>query len=90
VQEVKYDETAGTLVAYSLGDFFGDAARGGTNYSIILDVEITKDPEKGTCRVTGYSYTPIYTVTGSQSADGFPFRQQELIVLVSFNTLQKK
>ena len=31
VQEVKYDETAGTLVAYSLGDFFGDAARGGTN-----------------------------------------------------------
>ena len=71
VQEVKYDETAGTLVAYSLGDFFGDAARGGTNYSIILDVEITKDPEKGTCRVTGYSYTPIYTVTGSQSADGF-------------------
>ena len=71
VQEVKYDETAGTLVAYSLGDFFGDAARGGTNYSIILDVEITKDPEKGTCRVPGYSYTPIYTVTGSQSADGF-------------------
>ena len=71
VQEVKYDETAGTLVAYSLGDFFGDAARGGTNDSIILDVEITKDPEKGTCRVTGYSYTPIYTVTGSQSADGF-------------------
>ena len=71
VQEIKYDETAGTLVAYSLGDFFGDAARGGTNYSIILDVEITKDPEKGTCRVTGYSYTPIYTVTGSQTADGF-------------------
>ena len=33
-------------------------------------MEITKDPEKGTCRVTGYSYTPIYTVTGSQSADG--------------------
>ena len=71
VQEVKYDETAGTLVAYSLGDFFGDATRGGTNYSIILDVEITKDPDKGTCRVTGYSYTPIYTVTSSQSADGF-------------------
>ena len=34
-------------------------------------MEITKDPVKGTCRVTGYSYTPIYTVTGSQSADGF-------------------
>ena len=71
VQEIKYDETAGTLVAYSLGDFFGDASRGGTNYSIILDVEITKDNEKGTTRVTGYSYTPIYTVTGAQIADGF-------------------
>lgn len=71
VQEIAYDQTAGTLVAYSLGDFFGDAARGGTNYSIILDVEITKDNQKGTTRVTGYSYTPIYTVTKSQSADNF-------------------
>ena len=71
VQKIDYDEAGGTLVAYSLGDFFGDAARGGTNYSIILDVEITKDNVKGTTRVTGYSYTPIYTVTKSQSADGF-------------------
>ena len=71
VQKIDYNEAAGTLVAYSLGDFFGDAARGGTNYSIILDVEITKDHVKGTTRVTGYSYTPIYTVTKSQSADGF-------------------
>ena len=71
VQKIDYNEANGTLVAYSLGDFFGDAARGGTNYSIILDVEITKDNVKGTTRVTGYSYTPIYTVTKSQSADGF-------------------
>ena len=71
VQKIDYNEAAGTLVAYSLGDFFGDAARGGTNYSIILDVEITKDNEKGTTRVTGYSYTPIYTVTSSQTTDGF-------------------
>ena len=71
VQKIDYNESAGTLVAYSLGDFFGDAARGGTNYSIILDVEITKDNVKGTTRITGYSYTPIYTVTKSQSADGF-------------------
>lgn len=71
VQEVAFDQSAGTLVAYSLGDFFGDGTRGGTNYSIILDVEITKDTEKRTTKVTGYSYTPIYTVTGSQSADGF-------------------
>lgn len=71
VQEIVYDEAEGTLVAYSLGDFFGDADRGGTNYSIILDLEITKDAERGTTRVTGYSYIPIYTVTKTQSADGF-------------------
>ena len=71
VQEIAYDESGGTLVAYSLGDFYGDGTRGGTNYSIVLDVEITKDSENNTTKVTGYSYTPIYTVTGSQSADGF-------------------
>lgn len=71
VQEIAYDQTAGTLVAYSLGDFYGDGSRSGTNYSIILDIEITKDSDKRTTKVTGYSYTPIYTVTGSQSADGY-------------------
>ncbi|MDD5863575.1 MAG: CapA family protein [Firmicutes bacterium] len=71
VQSIIFDEAAGTLEAYSLGDFFGDASRGGTNYSIILDVEITKDSSTGVTKVTGYSYTPIYTVTEGESADGY-------------------
>ena len=71
VQAIEYDELAGTLVAYSLGDFFGDASRGGTNYSIILDLEITKDSSTGTTKVTDYSYTPIYTVSEAESADGY-------------------
>ena len=62
LQPVVFDEMAGTLVAYSLGDFFGEANRGATNYSIILDIEITKDDNAGITRVTDYSYTPIYTV----------------------------
>ena len=66
VQEIDYDEATGSLVAYSLGDFFGDAQRGGTNYSIILDLEITKDLTTGKTRVTDYSYTPIYTLKGSE------------------------
>lgn len=69
VQSIIYDESAGTLVAYSLGDFFGDAARGGTNYSIILDIEITKDSTTGVTKVTDYSYTPIYTVTAADTVD---------------------
>ena len=71
VQAIEYDELAGTLVAYSLGDFFGDASRGGTNYSIILDLEITKDSSTGTTKVTDYSYTPIYTVSEVETADGY-------------------
>lgn len=63
VQQIDYDETTGQLVAYSLGDFFGDATRSGTNYSIILDLEITKDNETGETRVTDYTYTPIYTLS---------------------------
>ncbi len=67
VQPIVYDEDEGTLVAYSLGDFFGDAERGATNYSIILDLEITKDANAGTTKVTGYSYNPIYTVRNGES-----------------------
>ena len=70
VHQIDFDEAAGTLVAYSLGDFFGDGERGGTNYSIILDMEITKDYESGTTKITDYSYTPIYTLAENQ-CDGF-------------------
>ena len=62
VQEIEYDETTGQLVAYSLGDFFGDANRSGTAYSIVLDLEITKDNTSGMTKITNFSYTPIYTV----------------------------
>ena len=62
LQPIVFDKSAGTLVAYSLGDFFGDANRGATNYSVILDLEITKDSNAGTTKVTDYSLSPIYTV----------------------------
>jgi len=69
LQPIVFDALKGTLVAYSLGDFFGDANRGATNYSIILDIEITKDADAGTTKVTDYSYTPIYTVKETESPD---------------------
>ncbi len=62
VQEVKYDPDAGTVVAYSLGDFIGDADRAGSEYSIILELEITKDNTTGTTRITDCSYTPVFTL----------------------------
>ncbi len=63
VQKIDFDPQKGQLVAYSLGDFLGDAQRSGSEYSIILDLEITKDADSGKVALTGYSYTPIYSVT---------------------------
>jgi len=70
LQRIDFDETAGTLVAWSLGDFYGDASEPATNYSVILDLEITRDNELGTSSVTGYSVTPIYTLKPEQSLLG--------------------
>ena len=70
VQEVSFDPLTGNLVAYSLGDFYGDASRGGTSYSIILDLEITKDTDSGITKVTGWDYVPIYTLKKTD-CDGY-------------------
>jgi len=61
VQPIDFDQSAGTLVAYSLGDFVSDAERMGTEYGIILNVEITKDNATGETKVTGYEYIPTYS-----------------------------
>ena len=60
VQAIEYDRENGTLVAYSLGDLLGDGETAGTEYGIILDLEITKDNLEGTTKITGYTYTPIF------------------------------
>lgn len=62
VQQMTLDEETGNFVAYSLGDFFGDATRAGSEYSVILDLEITKDNATGKTQITNFSYTPIFTV----------------------------
>ena len=66
VQQMTYDPETGNFVAYSLGDLLGDGQRSGTEYSVILKLEITKSAE-GT-KITGYSYTPIFTVAERGSA----------------------
>ena len=60
LQKMEFDAGAGTFVAYSLGDFVGDAARSGSEYSVILDLEITKNNDTGETKVTGFTNTPIF------------------------------
>ena len=69
VQAIEYDEATGFFCAYSLGDFFGEGNRSGTAYSIILDLEITKNYDTGETRVTDFSYTPIYTLQETDVPD---------------------
>lgn len=60
VQKIEHDPETGAFVAYSLGDFLGDAEKAGTNYSVLLDMEITKDGSTGETKVTGFDCVPIF------------------------------
>lgn len=52
----------GKFTAYSLGDFVSDAQRSGSEYSVVLDLEITKDKKSGKTKISDFSYTPIFSV----------------------------
>ena len=60
VQQMTFDAQTGQFVAYSLGDFLSDGTQSGTNYSVLLDLEITKDGVTGETGITGFTWTPIY------------------------------
>lgn len=88
VQKMELDAETGQFIAYSLGDFFSDAKRAGSEYSIVLDLEITKDNTTGETKITDYSYTPIFTV----NEQGRPLRilrLQEAIAAYENNFIDK-
>ena len=69
VQKMVLDMEKGTFVAYSLGDFVG-MERAGSEYSVVLDLEIVKDMKTGKTTVNSFNYTPIFTV----DEEGKPLR----------------
>lgn len=90
VQQVVHDGEKGTLIAYSLGDFFGDGIKAGTNYSILLDIEITKSGATGKAAVTGFSYTPVYIADQTAEGKGLQvMRIREAIAAYESNSLGK-
>lgn len=72
VQQVVFDEAKGTVVAYSLGDFYGSGDKNGTYYSVLLNLEVTRDNRTGETRITSCGHTPIYLLTPDR--DGEPLR----------------
>lgn len=90
VQEVRYDQQTGALVAYSLGDFIGNADKSGTGYSMILELEITKDNRTGATKITEYDYTPIYTLTPEVDGESMRLiRIQEAMAAYEADSLNK-
>ena len=63
LQEVDFDKENGTIVAYSLGDFWGDAERTASAYSAVIKLQIAKNDQTGQTRIAGFDYEPIYTFT---------------------------
>lgn len=60
VQTMGFDKETGMFVAYSLGDFLGDGKDAGTDYSVLLQLEITKSGQTGETSITGFDCVPIY------------------------------
>lgn len=60
VQKMGFEDQDGMFVAYSLGDFMVDRENVTTGYSVLLDLEITRDGATGQVRITGYDYVPVY------------------------------
>ncbi len=90
VHEVDFDATQNTLVAYSLGDFFGDATKGGTMYSILLDIQITRDNELGTTRIDGFTVHPLYTLSEKEgNGQRRVVRIQEAVAAYEVNFVDK-
>jgi len=66
VQKIGFDADTGMFIAYSLGDFLSDSEIAGTEYSVLLDLEITKSGKTGKTSITDFSYTPIYIHNGEE------------------------
>ena len=90
VQTMEFDRETGKLVAYSLGDFFGDADKAGTDYSILLDLEITKSGATGEAKITGFEVTPVYTVNETQTGGSMRvLRIREAIAAYESNFIER-
>jgi len=88
VQKMGFDPETGMFIAYSLGDFFGDGEKAGTNYSVLLDLEITKDGKTGKVRISGFDYTPVF-LCEDKHGDLHILRIREAMLAYESNNINK-
>ncbi len=90
VQKVEQDEESGALVAYSLGDLFGDAEKEGTQYSVVLQLQFTRDNYTGETKLTAWDYVPVYTLTPERDGEAMRVvRIREAISMYENNHVSK-
>ena len=70
VQQIAFDKKQGSVVAYSLGDLLGDGEKAGTNYSILLDLEITKNGQTGEVKITAADHVPVFLADETATGGG--------------------
>lgn len=89
VQKITRDNQ-GRVIAYSLGDLVSDGEKAGTNYSVLLDLEITKNGETGEVSITGYEYIPVFLADERESGGTVRIlRIREAIAAYENNFLDK-
>ncbi len=90
VQKISYDQEVGQVVAYSLGDFCGDGEKAGTAYSIVLQLEVTRDNRTGQTKITGCDYVPVYILRPQQAGQRLRLvRIQETIAMYENDHVSK-
>ena len=65
VQKMEFDPASGKFVAWSLGDLYDTVE---TDYSVLLDLQITQDGATGQTKVTGFEYVPVYLEKNEEGA----------------------
>ncbi len=91
VQKIEFDDRTGQVVAYSLGDLLGDGEKEGTAYSIVLQLEITRNNRTGETKITDMSYVPVY-IQSEETENGSTMkllRIEEAIAAYEANSIHK-
>ena len=90
VQKIVYDRENSNVIAYSLGDLYGNGEKNGTNYSVLLELEITRDNYTGQTRITSCDYIPLYTLTPERDGETMRVvRLMEQIAMYENNHINK-
>lgn len=98
VQKLELNAQTGQFVAWSLGDFYGDGESAGTNYSVLLDLEITLNGTTGEARVSGFEYIPIFLETDEnggkrilrirEAMEGYENRYLDCVSEATYNAMK--